>query len=35
MAKARRLLDFQPRFSSVEAVQESVTWLIDNGRVEV
>jgi nucleoside-diphosphate-sugar epimerase len=35
MAKARRLLDFRPRFSSLEAVQESVTWLIDNGQVEV
>ena len=35
MAKARRLLDFRPRYSSLEAVQESVTWLIDNGRLTV
>jgi nucleoside-diphosphate-sugar epimerase len=35
MAKARRLLDFRPRYSSMEAVQESVTWLIDNGRLEI
>jgi nucleoside-diphosphate-sugar epimerase len=35
MAKARRLLDFRPRYSSLEAVQESVTWLIDHGRLEV
>ena len=33
MAKARRLLDFRPRYSSLEAVQESVSWLIDNGRL--
>ena len=35
MAKARRLLDFRPRYSSLEAVQESVTWLIANGRLAV
>ena len=35
MAKARRLLDFRPRYSSLEAVQESVTWLIDHGRLTV
>jgi nucleoside-diphosphate-sugar epimerase len=33
MAKARRLLDFRPRFSSLEGVQESVAWLIDDGRL--
>ena len=35
MAKARWLLDFRPRYSSLEAVQESVSWLIDNGRLAV
>jgi nucleoside-diphosphate-sugar epimerase len=34
MEKARRLLDFQPRHSSLQAVQEAVEWLIANGRVE-
>jgi len=27
--------DFVPRFGSLEAVQQSVTWLIDRGLVEV
>ncbi len=31
--KARTLLGYQPRYSSLEAVQESVTWLMENGRV--
>jgi nucleoside-diphosphate-sugar epimerase len=34
MEKARRLLGFQPRHSSLQAVQEAVEWLIANGRVE-
>jgi len=29
--KARRLLDYQPRYRSLEAIRESVTWLIVNG----
>jgi len=29
--KARRLLDYQPRYSSLEAVQEAVSWLIVHG----
>ena len=33
MVKARRLLDFRPRYSSLAAVQESVGWLIDQGRL--
>jgi nucleoside-diphosphate-sugar epimerase len=32
--KARRLLGYAPRYSSLEAVYEAVTWLIENGRVE-
>jgi len=35
MAKAARVLGFKPRFSSLEAVQEAVDWLIANGRVEI
>lgn len=33
MDKARRLLGFTPRFSSLDAVKEAVAWLIDNGKV--
>lgn len=28
--KAKRLLDYEPRYTSLQAVQESVQWLIDN-----
>jgi nucleoside-diphosphate-sugar epimerase len=35
IAKARRLLDYQPRFSSLEAVYESLRWLIDHQIVKV
>jgi nucleoside-diphosphate-sugar epimerase len=35
IAKARRLLGYQPRYSSLQAVQESVTWLVDNGVIKV
>jgi len=34
MAKARHTLDFRPRYSSLEAVQESVGWLIDKGKIK-
>jgi len=33
--KARRLLGYAPRYTSLEAVQEAVTWLIANGQVSV
>lgn len=33
IAKAQRLLDYQPRYSSLQAVQEAVEWLIEAGRV--
>jgi nucleoside-diphosphate-sugar epimerase len=35
MAKARHLLDFQPHYSSLAGVQDSVAWLLDNGRLEL
>lgn len=35
IAKAERLLGYQPRYSSLQAVQESVSWLMDNGVVGV
>ncbi len=28
--KAQRLLDYEPRYTSLQAIQESVQWLIDN-----
>ena len=31
--KARKLLGYEPKWSSLEAIKESVTWLIENGRV--
>ena len=34
IAKAERLLGYQPRYSSLEAVRESVEWLIGQGVVK-
>jgi nucleoside-diphosphate-sugar epimerase len=31
IAKAQRLLEYQPRYSSLEAVFESLNWLLDHG----
>jgi len=31
--KARRLIDYQPRYSSLQAVQEAVTWLLNNEKI--
>jgi nucleoside-diphosphate-sugar epimerase len=35
IAKARRLLDYQPRYSSLQAVCESVQWLIEHGQIDI
>ena len=35
IAKAARLLDYRPRYSSFQAVYEAVQWLIEDGQVEV
>ena len=35
IAKARRLLGYSPRYSSLEAVYEAVGWLIANGEIEM
>jgi len=35
IAKARRLLAYNPRYSSLQAVHESVDWLIEHGVVQV
>jgi nucleoside-diphosphate-sugar epimerase len=31
--KGRRLIGYEPRYSSLAAVKESVGWLRDNGRI--
>jgi nucleoside-diphosphate-sugar epimerase len=33
-AKAQRLLDYRPRYRSLEAVRESVEWLVAHGMIE-
>ena len=33
--KARRLIQYEPRYTSLEAVREAVTWLIDNQVIQV
>ncbi|MBZ0295598.1 MAG: NAD(P)-dependent oxidoreductase [Anaerolineae bacterium] len=33
--KARRLLDYAPRYSSLQAVREAVDWLAANGKINV
>ena len=35
IAKAQRLLEYNPRYSSLQAVQEAVTWLVDNGVIKI
>ena len=35
IAKAQRLLDYQPRYSSLQAVYEAVTWLIEHKVIEI
>jgi nucleoside-diphosphate-sugar epimerase len=35
IAKAQRLIDYQPRYSSLEAVHEAVDWLIEHERIVV
>ena len=33
IAKAERLLGYRPRYTSLQAVQESVAWLMEKGRI--
>ena len=33
--KAQRLLDYQPRYRSLEAIRESLNWLTANGVIEI
>jgi nucleoside-diphosphate-sugar epimerase len=35
IAKGRRLLEYHPRYSSLQAAREAVTWLVEQGIVEV
>jgi nucleoside-diphosphate-sugar epimerase len=35
IAKAMRLLDYRPRYTSLQAVRESVTWLINHGKLQI
>lgn len=35
IAKAQRLIEYQPRYTSLQAVYEAVMWLIDNGRITI
>lgn len=35
IAKAQRLLGYQPRYSSLQGVQEAVRWLIDHERLTI
>ena len=35
IAKAERLIGYRPRYGSIEAVRESVAWLIANGVIDV
>ena len=32
--KARRLLGYQPRYTSLQAVREAVEWLVEHGIVK-
>jgi nucleoside-diphosphate-sugar epimerase len=34
IAKAQRLLEYQPRYTSLQAVNESVTWLMEHGQIQ-
>lgn len=34
IAKARRLLDYRPRYTSLQAVREAVMWLVEHKIVE-
>jgi nucleoside-diphosphate-sugar epimerase len=35
IAKAQRMIGYQPRYSSLQAVQEAVTWMVDEGMIKV
>lgn len=35
IAKAQRLIDYRPRYSSLQAIHESVNWLVDTGAISI
>ncbi len=35
IAKARQLIGYQPRYRSLQGVQESVRWLVEHGKISV
>ena len=35
IAKAQKLIDYQPRYSSFQAVYEALVWLAEHGRIQV
>lgn len=35
IAKAARLLDYRPRYTSLQAIREAVDWLVEQGRLTV
>lgn len=35
IAKAEHLIDYRPRYRSLQAVQESVSWLIEHGEIAI
>ncbi len=35
IARAERLIDYRPRYTSLEAVKESLDWLVEKGQVRV
>ena len=35
IGKAQRLLNYQPRYSSLQAVYESVSWLVEQNQINV
>lgn len=35
IAKAQRMIDYRPRYSSMQAVQEAVSWMVEHGLIQV
>ncbi len=35
IAKARRIIDYQPRYGSLQAIYESLTWLVEKGLLPI
>lgn len=35
IAKAERLLNYRPRYSSLQAVREAVEWMVEHGEIEI